>query len=346
MPARILAIETTTPPVAYSQRELFDTVFSHWYADIPDAESLFMNTTVEQRYTSWDPKELARRVPSTAERVEMWAESTMDMGRRLMTRLFEQVDKSRIGSFVMATCTGYIGPSPELRLAGEFGLPAGLRRTFIGHMGCYAAFNVIKTALDSVSARPDELVLANATEVCSVHMRPEATREQVVTHALFGDAGASLVLGSVDEPGDGPVILRTRTETVYETTEMMTWTITDTGFRMTLSPYVPFILGEKIGPLIGQLCAEEGIAVSDLKWWGIHPGGPKIVDFIGKEMGLSDAQLRASRHVLATYGNCSSATILLVLKEILENDRPAKGEYGVLTGFGPGLTMESTLIRF
>lgn len=346
MPARILAISTATPPVAYSQRELFDTIFSKWYADIPDAEKLFMNTTVQQRYTSWTPEQLTSRVLSTAERIELWDESTMAMGRRLLTDIFQQVDKSRIGSFVMATCTGYVGPSPELRLAGEFGLSAGLRRTFIGHMGCYAAFNVMKTALDSVHARPDELVLANASEVCTVHLRPEATREQVVTHALFGDAAASLVLGSVDEPGDGPIILRTRTETVYETTEMMTWTITDTGFRMTLSPYVPFILGEKIGPLIEALCAEEGIAVGDIRWWGIHPGGPKIVDFIGDEMGLSDAQLRASRHVLAHYGNCSSATILLVLEEIMKTDRPAPGDYGVLTGFGPGLTMESTLIRF
>lgn len=346
MPARILKLETTTPPVAWSQRELWDTVFSKWYADIPDAESLFMNTTVEQRHTSWDPKDLAARVPSTAERIEMWAESTMEMNRRLLTRVFETVDKDRIGSFVMATCTGYVGPTPELQLAGEFGLSSGLRRTFIGHMGCYAGFNIIKTALDAIAARPDELVLANATEVCSVHMRPEASREQVVTHALFGDASATLVLGDVDAGGEGPVICRTRTETVYETTDMMTWTVTDTGFRMTLSPYVPFILGEKVGPLVDALCAEEGISRDDIAWWGIHPGGPKIVDFIGQEMKLADSQIRASRHVLANYGNCSSSTILLVLDEILKTDQPEPGDYGVLMGFGPGLTMESLLIRF
>jgi len=346
MPARILAIETTTPPIPYSQKELWDLVFSKWYAEIPDAESLFMNTRVQQRYTSWDPETLTNRVLSTAERLELWYESTMTMGRELMGRMLEQVDRDRIGSFIMATCTGYVGPTPELQLAGEFGLPSQLRRTFIGHMGCYAAFNVMKTALDSITARPGELVLANATEVCTVHLRPEATREQVVTHALFGDASASMVLGSVDEPGDGPVILATRTETVYETTDMMTWTVTDTGFRMTLSPYVPFILGEKVGPLVTNLCEQEGLKVSDLKWWGIHPGGPKIVDFIGKEMNLEEWQLRASRHVLANYGNCSSATILLVLEEILKGDKPAPGDYGVLMGFGPGLTMESTLIRF
>lgn len=347
MSARIMAIASTAPPLALTQRELYDEVFSHWYADVPNAESLFMNTTVKQRHMSWDPRKVvAGAVPTTAERLEIWEQSTLSMGRILMARLFDQVDRARIGSFVMASCTGYAGPSPELVLSGEFGLPPTLRRTFIGHMGCYAAFNVIKCALDAIAARPDELVLANCTETCSLHMRPEATREQVVTHALFGDGSASLILGPEDAAETGPVIVSTRTETVYETNDMMTWLVTDTGFRMTLSPYVPFIIAEKVRPLVERLIEPAGIAVEDVKWWGVHPGGPKIVDFIAETMKLSDAQVRASRHVLAHHGNCSSVTILLVLDEIIRTDQPAPGDYGVCLAFGPGLTMESMLVRF
>jgi len=39
-------------------------------------------------------------------------------------------------------------------------------------------------------------------------------------------------------------------------------------------------------------------------------------------------------------------TILLILDEILRSSRPVAGEYGVLLGFGPGLTIEGMLIRF
>ena len=49
----------------------------------------------------------------------------------------------------MATCTGYAGPTPELLLARSVGLRRDLRRTLVGHMGCYAAFNALKVAADA-----------------------------------------------------------------------------------------------------------------------------------------------------------------------------------------------------
>ena len=39
-------------------------------------------------------------------------------------------------------------------------------------------------------------------------------------------------------------------------------------------------------------------------------------------------------------------TILLILEEILATDQPEPGDYGVLMAFGPGLTVESVLVRF
>ena len=66
----------------------------------------------------------------------------------------------------MACSTGYVNPGPDL-LAKEFQLRSDLQHTFIGHMGCYAALNVIKVAIDSITARPDELVICNCTELSS-----------------------------------------------------------------------------------------------------------------------------------------------------------------------------------
>jgi predicted naringenin-chalcone synthase len=126
----------------------------------------------------------------------------------------------------------------------------------------------------------------------------------------------------------------------------MTWTVLDDGFRMTLSSYVPFIISEAIMAFLERLLKPHGLKVEDVQHWGIHPGGPKIVDAISRKLSLTQAQQRASWNVLATYGNCSSSTILLILKDILEVDQPKPGEYGVFMAFGPGLTMESMLMRF
>jgi alkylresorcinol/alkylpyrone synthase len=49
--------------------------------------------------------------------------------------------------------------------------------------------------------------------------------------------------------------------------------------------------------------------------------------------------MAASRRVLAEHGNCSSATVLLVLDELRDVDGPV-----VAMAFGPGLTLYATLL--
>ncbi|RNE64114.1 type III polyketide synthase [Cryobacterium tepidiphilum] len=78
--------------------------------------------------------------------------------------------------------------------------------------------------------------------------------------------------------------------------------------------------------------------------WAIHPGGRSILDKTEAKLGLSEEQLRPSRETLRRYGNMSSATILFVLKEILENPSAQDAERVCAMAFGPGLTVESGLM--
>ncbi|BCL13259.1 type III polyketide synthase [Micromonospora sagamiensis] len=348
--ARIVGLRTAQAGPAISQREMFDSFYKDLYADVPDAEKLFMSTQVNQRRMLWPPKEnYGDGWPGMQARIEAWEQGVLAMGRETVGGVLDGVETDRVGSFTFVSCTGYAGPTPEMLLAKEFGLRKNLRRTFVGHMGCYAAFNGLKVALDSLAGRPDELALVTCAEVCSVHLRPEATKEQVVVTGLFGDASATLLLEAVQGDVDaveGPVVLGTHTETHPETSAAMTWKVMDDAFRMTLSPYVPLYLAETIRPFVGRLLEPHGLEVGDVTHWGIHPGGPKIIDFVGDRLELPLAALRPSLEILNSWGNCSSPTVLLILEQILRTSRPKPGEYGVLMAFGPGLTMESALVRF
>lgn len=345
----VLGISAAFPPHTLSQEELLQGLFQGWYQDIlstDELRSLFQNTRVKTRRMVWDPRvELAGRSPGTGDRVARFEQFALDVAGQTMAALLKERDRQRIGSMVMASCTGYGGPTADLLLAKAHGLRSSLRRTFVGHMGCFAAFNAIKVAMDALAARPDDWALVNCTEASSLHFRPEISAEQAVIHALFGDASASLLLCAAPV-GAGPQLLGTHTEQLYQTSEMMTWHVQNDGFRMTLSPYVPFALAEHIVPFAEALLRPFGLSRRDVRHWGIHPGGPKILDLVQARLGLSPAQLRPSFEVLARYGNCSSVTALLVLEDILKVDRPQPGEYGVLMAFGPGLTMESLLMRF
>jgi predicted naringenin-chalcone synthase len=52
-----------------------------------------------------------------------------------------------------------------------------------------------------------------------------------------------------------------------------------------------------------------------------------------------------SREVLKNYGNMSSASILFVLKEIIDNNKVKDDEYCCAVAFGPGLTMEVAILK-
>ena len=67
---------------------------------------------------------------------------------------------------------------------------------------------------------------------------------------------------------------------------------------------------------------------------------------IADDLSLNDSDLAASRRVFRDYGNMSSATVLFVLSEMLQ-DPPAKaGDLGVIAAFGPGISGELVLARW
>ena len=52
------------------------------------------------------------------------------------------------------------------------------------------------------------------------------------------------------------------------------------------------------------------------------------------------------RQVLRAYGNMSSVTIFFVLDQIIRQGDPRPGDYALLQGFGPGLTIELCLLQW
>ena len=76
----------------------------------------------------------------------------------------------------------------------------------------------------------------------------------------------------------------------------------------------------------------------------MHPGGRSILDKVEASLELGDSALEASRAVLRDYGNMSSATILFVLKEMLDSAETARATTCAMA-FGPGLTVETAVLE-
>ncbi|KAG9453826.1 hypothetical protein H6P81_006730 [Aristolochia fimbriata] len=90
----------------------------------------------------------------------------------------------------------------------------------------------------------------------------------------------------------------------------------------------------------------------ELCFYVCHPGGRTILDEIDRKLGLAPERLEVSREVLRRYGNMMSACVFVVMdlmrKRSVKEGRRTLGEdldWGVLVAFGPGLTVESLVLR-
>jgi predicted naringenin-chalcone synthase len=209
-------------------------------------------------------------------------------------------------------------------------------------MGCYAAMPGLSTVAASVASRRQPALML-CLELTTLHLQPATDDpEQIVAHALFADAAAAIAV--VPDAGRFDVI-DVVAHTDAATASLMTWDVTDLGFRMSLSPQVPRVLAEHIGDVVGGLLARHGLARDRIAAWAVHPGGPRIVDVVRDRLELGEDDVEESRAVLRDFGNCSSATVLLILERIAHSRDLRAGDHVVALAFGPGLTLYAALLR-
>ena len=273
-----------------------------------------------------------------------FVEEAVPLGREAVVRCLADagLDAADVGLLTVATCTGYASPGLDVLLAASLGMGDGVERLHIGHMGCYAALPGLAAVTDAAVARGKTSVLL-CLELSSLHLQPPTGElDQVIAHALFSDAAAAV---AVVPGGSGLRLVDVVARTDIASADMMTWDVTDHGFVMGLSPRIAGVLERNVGGLVGELLSRHGVALDQVAAWAVHPGGPKILDVVGEQLGLSDEQLDVSRSVLRDFGNCSSATLLLILDRIVRAGSLAAGDHVVAMAFGPGLTLYAALFQ-
>lgn len=284
--------------------------------------------------------------PSTAARMELYRREAPRLAARAATRCLTDAGTAAdtVTHLVVVSCTGFFAPGLDAHLVRALGLRPDVQRLCIGFMGCHAAFNALRTADALCRDRDDACVLVVCVELCTLHFQRDPTLNDIVANSLFSDGAAALLLAQGVTDEGRLQLLDSTTRLDRDSEHQMTWTIGDTGFRMMLGPEVPNTLMDTVGPFVDELLARNGAHRDDVGFWAIHPGGRRIVEVVRDRLGLTAAEAAPSFAVLAEHGNMSSPTIAFVLERVLR-DRPSAGTLGVALAFGPGLTLESALLR-
>ena len=287
--------------------------------------------------------------PGTGERNEVYGKAARDLAVKLARKTIEGAEgftAADITHIVFVSCTGFVNPGPDYHIIRELGLSENVQRYTLGFMGCYAAFPGLRMAAQFCEADPKAVVLVMCLELCTLHLQIDDKPDNILANAIFADGAAAAILSAREPaPGRPAYVVRDFTTSLITSGEGdMAWTIGDNGFNMILSSYVPDIIGSNIKQMLGETLERKDMALGDIEEWAVHPGGRAILDRVQESLGLHETALDASREILRDYGNMSSATVLFVLKELLESAETERALTGAIA-FGPGLTVETAVFE-
>jgi predicted naringenin-chalcone synthase len=275
---------------------------------------------------------------------------------RAVESLFPE-ERDAPSDLLHVSCTGYVSPSAVQRLIEKRNWHRRTQAIHVYHMGCYAALPAMRIAAGLLSrgngnASPRADVVH--TELCTLHFNPaDHSPEQLVIQTLFGDGHIRYSL----EPKDGArlrasdngfEVVAIREETIPDSVQDMTWTLSEWGFAMTLSRNVPGKIAGHLSGFLSNLFGDAGLCYAGearRAVFAVHPGGPRILDLVEELLQLEKWQLQWSRAVLFERGNMSSATLPHIWMAAAADAGIAPGTIVVSLAFGPGLTIAGALFR-
>jgi alkylresorcinol/alkylpyrone synthase len=347
--ATIATIATALPPyrmtcaeVKQAVRQVFP-IAPHRMAAVMQ---LFDHAQVAQRYSVL-PLEQLIRPRSLTDRSREYQEHAIALGRRVVADCLTQAGlrADAIDMLITVSCTGYMIPSLDAYLINDLDFRADIRRLPITELGCAGGAMALSHAREFIRACPGRTALVVAVELSSLTFQlHDHSPDNLVACALFGDGAAAALVTGRSIPG--VQIVDTASYLIPDTLDAMGFDLRDNGFHMVLAKSVPEVLRGQIRPLVEQFLNRHGLRSGQLAAFVLHPGGKKILDYLEAELSIERQDAQPSWDVLREYGNLSSATILFVLRDWLTRQRPATGTYGLMAGFGPGLSIELVLLRW
>ncbi|WOH16212.1 hypothetical protein DCAR_0935761 [Daucus carota subsp. sativus] len=361
--AAVLAIGTATPPNCVQQ-----STYPDYFFRITNSEN---KTELKQKFKRMCEKsmvstrymylseEILKENPSLCEHMAPSLDARQDiaitevpkLGKEAATKALEEwgQPKSKITHLIF--CTTYY------RLTKLLGLSPSVRRFMLYQQGCFAGGTALRLAKDLAENNKGARVLVVCSEISvfKFHAPSEDHVDSLVGQALFGDGAGSVIVGSDLIAGvEKPLFeIVSAAQTILPDSEgAIVSHLGVVGLTLNLLKTVAGLVSKNIENSLVEAFQPLGISDWNSIFWIAHPGGRAILDQVETELGLVPEKLQCSREVLRDYGNMSSASVLFILDEMrkasAKDGQRTTGEgldWGVLFGFGPGITVETVVLH-
>ncbi|XP_074297520.1 chalcone synthase-like [Silene latifolia] len=373
--ANILALGTANPPNQILQEDYPDFCFCVADANsentMPDLKIKFNHicekTTIKKRYF-YQTEEFLKKNPELVN----YDAFTMDARQDILSIEVPKLAKeaalkaikewgqpiSKITHIIFSTLSGAIMPGYDYQLAKLLGLGPHVQRFMLFQLGCYSGGTALRLAKDIVENNKRARVLVVCADMTLAFFRGPTRTDigSMIGQALFGDGAGAAIVGSDPDwyAGEQPIfeLVSASQSTIPDTERAIGGQLKQVGVSLVLAKDNPSLIANKVEIPVIEALSPLGISDWNSVFWVVHPGGPAILDQVEKKLGLDTNKFRSSRHVLSEFGNMSSATVFFVMDETrkrsVKEGKSSTGEgleYGVLIGLGPGITIETVVLR-
>lgn len=348
---QIAAVGRALPDHFYDQETLLGAFKRLWgsrFHNLDRLEQLHRNVRVGGRHLALELKEYEALTGFTDANAA-YQRCATDVGARAVGDALDRagLTPQDIDHLFFVSVTGVSTPSIDARLVNRLELRADVKRTPIFGLGCVAGAAGVSRAADYVRAFPDQVAVLLSVELCSLTLqRQDLSIPNIIASGLFGDGAAAVIIAGKERPTNGPEVVATRSVFYPHTEDVMGWTIGEDGFGVVLSGEIPNIVKTHVRSDVELFLGEHDLTLDDIGSYVCHPGGPKILQAFEESLDLGPEALAVTWKSLAELGNLSSASVLMVLRDTLADNRPAPGTWGLMLAMGPGFCSELVLLKW
>ena len=316
------------------------------------------NEDLVKEFPEWDVEKVYSKVGVKERHLAGESETAGDLAEKAARKLFEeyQVSPSDIDFLLLCTQSpDYRLPSTACILQDRLGIltSAGAFDYDLGCSGCIYGMAVAK-GLIAAGLASNVLLLTAETYTKYLHPDDKSNR------TIFGDGAAACLISEekglaeigdfvfgTDGSGADNLIVKTQGARFPERTGLSTED--DDGhvnredyLYMNGSAIFNFTL-EKVPPMMKQLLEKSGLGKDDIDYYVFHQANKYMLNTLRKICGISKDKFHID---LEHTGNTVSSTILISLKDSLEQGLICPGMKVMACGFGVGLSYGGTILHF
>lgn len=176
---------------------------------------------------------------------------------------------------------------------------------------------------------------------------------------LFGDGAGAVVVEANTDPDDRSGVLAVRMHAQGEHARRLWIEAPGSGFypqRITTEMieagrHFPKMEGRfvfkhavtRMPEVLRETLDAAGVKQDDVALFLFHQANLRINEYVAQQMGIPPERCPSN---MERYGNCSAASIPMLLDEVVRDGRLQRGQLVAMTAFGSGFTWASAVVRY